>query len=295
MEFEAISGGMLAIQFLTGLGRAMIYFIVASGLTLVFGVLRIINLAHGSFYMIGAFLAYSLILYFGPMAFWPVLVLAPIVIVLLSIVIERGVLRIIYDKEHILQVLITLALVFIFEDMVKVLWGAEPVVIAGPEILRGSIPIFGYSYPRYYIVVMISGPLVALGLWLLLNKTRLGRISRATAEDREMVSALGIDANLIFAAVFAIGCFLSGFGGAIISPIVRIGLGMDMEILVMAFLIVIIGGLGNVWGALLASLIIGEVEAFGILFFSQFSLVFAFVAMVIIMIIKPAGLLKSVW
>jgi branched-chain amino acid transport system permease protein len=295
MEFEAISGSILAIQFLTGLGRAMIYFIVASGLTLVFGVLRIINLAHGSFYMIGAFLAYSLILCLGPIAFWPILILAPLVVVLLSILIERGVLRIIYDKEHILQVLTTLALVFIFEDMVKVIWGAEPVVIAGPEILSGSIPIFGYSYPRYYLLVMISGPLVALGLWLLLNKTRLGKISRATAEDREMVSALGIDANLIFAAVFAIGCFLSGFGGAIIAPIVRIGLGMDMEILVMAFLIVIIGGLGNVWGALLASLIIGEIEAFGILFFSQFSLVFAFIAMVIIMIIKPAGLLKSVW
>jgi branched-chain amino acid transport system permease protein len=295
MEFEAISGSILAIQFLTGLGRAMIYFIVASGLTLVFGVLRIINLAHGSFYMIGAFLAYSLILCLGPIAFWPILILAPLVVVLLSILIERGVLRIIYDKEHILQVLTTLALVFIFEDMVKVIWGAEPVVIAGPEILSGSIPIFGYSYPRYYLLVMISGPLVALGLWLLLNKTRLGKISRATAEDREMVSALGIDANLIFAAVFAIGCFLSGFGGAIIAPIVRIGLGMDMEILVMAFLIVIIGGLGNVWGALLASLSIGEIEAFGILFFSQFSLVFAFIAMVIIMIIKPAGLLKSVW
>jgi branched-chain amino acid transport system permease protein len=295
MEFEAISGSILAIQFLTGLGRAMIYFIVASGLTLVFGVLRIINLAHGSFYMIGAFLAYSLILCLGPIAFWPILILAPLVVVLLSILIERGVLRIIYDKEHILQVLTTLALVFIFEDMVKVIWGAEPVVIAGPEILSGSIPIFGYSYPRYYLLVMISGPLVALGLWLLLNKTRLGKISRATAEDREMVSALGIDANLIFAAVFAIGCFLSGFGGAIIAPIVRIGLGMDMEILVMAFLIVIIGGLGNVWGALLASLIIGEIEAVGILFFSQFSLVFAFIAMVIIMIIKPAGLLKSVW
>lgn len=295
MEFEAISGSILGIQFLAGLSRAMLYFIVASGLTLVFGVLRIINLAHGSLYMIGAFLAYSLIRFFGPIAFWPTLILAPLGIVLLSILIERGVLRFIYDKEHILQVLTTLALVFIFEDMVKVIWGAEPVLISGPEILNGSIQIFGYPYPRYYLLVLLSGPLVALGLWLLLNKTRLGKISRAAAEDREMVSALGINANLIFAAVFAIGCFLSGFGGAIISPLVRIGLGMDMEILVMAFLIVIIGGLGNVWGALLASLIIGEVEAFGILFFSQFSLVFAFIAMVIIMIIKPEGLLKSVW
>jgi branched-subunit amino acid ABC-type transport system permease component len=245
--------------------------------------------------MLGAFLVYTLIGYFGAIAFWPILILSPLVIAVIALIIERGLLRVIYHKEHILQVLLTLALVFIIEDMVKAIWGAEPLSVSPPEILSGSIPVFGFPYPRYYLVVLFSGPLVALGLWLLLNKTRLGIMARATAEDREMVGALGINEALIFAAVFVIGAFLSGLGGTIISPIVRIGLGMDMEILVMAFMIVIIGGLGNIWGALLGAIIIGEVEAFGILFWPQLSLVLAFIAMVIIMVIRPTGLLKSVW
>jgi branched-subunit amino acid ABC-type transport system permease component len=295
MEFHSITLSALGIQFLAGLSRAMVYFIVASGLTLVFGVLRIINLAHGSFYMIGAFVAYTIISHFGSSAFWVVLLIAPLLIAFLALAIERGLLKTIYDKEHILQVLVTLALVFIFEDAVKAIWGAEPVTISAPAILSGSISIFGFPYPRYYLLVLFSGPIVAVGLWFLLNKTKIGIIARATAEDREMVGALGVNAALIFAAVFVIGAFLSGLGGVVIAPIVRIGLGMDMEILVMAFLIVIIGGLGNVWGVLLGAIIIGEVESFGILFWPELSLVFAFIAMAIIMIIRPTGLLKSVW
>jgi branched-chain amino acid transport system permease protein len=295
MELQSITGSVIGIQFLAGLSRAMVYFIVASGLTLVFGVLRIINLAHGSFYMIAAFVVYTLLHMFGPGAFWATLLIAPLVIAILAFVIERTALRTIYDKEHILQVLLTLALVFIFEDGVKAIWGAEPVTISPPAILSGSIPLFSFPYPRYYLLVLVSGPIVAIGLWLLLKKTRLGKIARATAEDREMVGALGINEARVFGTVFVIGAFLSGLGGAVIAPIVRIGLGMDMEILIMGFMIVIIGGLGNVWGALLGAIILGEVEAFGILLYPKLSLVFAFIAMAIIMIVRPRGLLRSAW
>lgn len=284
-------------QFLIGLSRAMLLFILASGLTLAFGVLRVINFAHGSLYMIGAFMAFTIASAVGrgPAGFWLALLLAPLAVALISLAIERCFLRFVYKREHLMQVLLTYSLVLIFGDMVKMIWGTQYKSMSVPESLTGSITLLGASLPKYNGFILIIGPLVAVGLWYLLNRTRLGKICRATATDREMVDALGIDSTRVFSAVFALGGWLAGLSGALIAPMVNITLGMDVNIIISAFLVVVIGGLGNIWGALISSLILGVGEAMGVLFLPQMSIVLPFLITAVVLILRPSGLLKSVW
>ncbi len=284
-------------QFLIGLSRAMLLFILASGLTLAFGVLRVINFAHGSLYMIGAFMAFTIASAVGrgPAGFWLALLLAPLAVALISLAIERCFLRFVYKREHLMQVLLTYSLVLIFGDMVKMIWGTQYKSMSVPESLTGSITLLGASLPKYNGFILIIGPLVAVGLWYLLNRTRLGKICRATATDREMVDALGIDSTRVFSAVFALGGWLAGLSGALIAPMVNITLGMDVNIIISAFLVVVIGGLGNIWGALISSLILGVGEAMGVLFLPQRSIVLPFLITAVVLILRPSGLLKSEW
>lgn len=295
--FPTISPEALVCQFLVGLSRAMILFIVAAGLTLIFGVLKIINFAHGSLYMIGAFLAFNVWVLFGGGAtgFWMSLLLAPLGVAAISLLIERGMLRFLYGRVHLMQILLTFALVLIFADLVKLTWGAAYRSVSAPAIFIGSFSVFGLPFPRYNLFLLVIGPLVAIGLWLLMNKTRIGKIARAAATDREMVGAIGINVGLVFGVVFVIGGWLAGLGGALIAPTVAISLGMDITILIEVFLIVIIGGLGNIWGALCGALIFGLTHSFGVLFWPQFAIVFPFVAAAIVLIARPSGLLKSTW
>lgn len=292
-----VSLSVLGYQFLIGLSRAMILFIVAAGLTLIFGVLKIINFAHGSLYMIGAFLTFSIFSLLGgsSMAFWLALMLAPLGVAVVSLSIERGLLRFLYRRVHLMQILLTYSLTLIFADVVKLIWGPGYKSVSPPAIFTGSYRVFGFPFPRYNLFLLVVGPLIALGLWLLMYKTRIGKISRAAATDREMVGAIGINVSLIFCIVFVIGGWLAGLGGALISPTVNITLGMDITILIEAFLIVIIGGLGNIWGALCGALIFGLVHAFGVLLWPQFAIVFPFVTAGILLILRPKGLLKSTW
>jgi branched-subunit amino acid ABC-type transport system permease component len=191
--------------------------------------------------------------------------------------------------------LFTFALMLILGDLVKIVWGPDYRYIDPPSLLEGSISIFGSSFPRYSLFLLLIGPLVAVGLWLFVNKTRIGKISRAAAVDREMVGALGINVSWVFAAAFVIGCYLAGLGGALVAPTISITLGMDHNIIMIAFLIVTIGGLGNMWGALVGSLLFGVTQSFGILFVPQFAIVFPYLAVVIVLLLRPTGLLKSVW
>jgi branched-chain amino acid transport system permease protein len=287
----------LGSQLLIGLSRAMLLFIVASGLTLVFGVLRVINFAHGSFYMIGAFLAYTIALSLGggPAGFWGALLIAPLAVAFLSLVIERFLLRFIYKREHLMQMLLTYSLVLIFGDAVKMLWGTQYKSIPVPESLSGSFVFLGAALPRYNAFLLLVGPLVAVGLWYLLSRTKVGKICRATATDREMVDALGVDSTRVFAAVFVLGGWLAGLGGALIAPTVSISLGMDVSVIINAFLVVVIGGLGNIWGALVSSLLLGVGEAVGVLIWPQMAIVLPFLITAAVLILKPSGLLKSVW
>jgi len=262
----------------------------------VLGVLRVPNVAHGSLYMIGAFSAFSITkLVPGAEGFWLALVLAPLVVAAVSFIAERALFCHLYQREHLMLLLFTFALSLILGDLVKITWGAEYKSIMAPKLFDGSVRIFGASIPRYNFFLLLIGPLVAIGLWLFTNKTKLGKIARAAAVDREMVGAVGINVSWVFAFAFVFGCFMAGLGGALMAPTISITLGMDHNIIIEGFLIVTIGGLGNMWGALVGSLIFGLTQAFGVLFWPQFAIVFPYTAVVIVLILRPTGILKSVW
>lgn len=295
--FDSFNFPALGSQLLVGLSRTMILFIVCAGLSFVLGVLRVPNVAHGSMYMIGAFSAYSLSKLFSgnPCAFWLVLLLAPLVVALVSLVAERALFRHLYQREHLELLLFTFALMLILGDLVKLTWGVEYKSVVPSKLLKDSLPVLNASIPRYNLFLLIIGPLVAVGLWLFVNKTRVGTISRAAAVDREMVGMMGINVSWVFACAFVLGCYLAGLGGALVAPTISITLGMDHAIIMEAFLIVTIGGLGNMWGALIGSFIFGLTHSFGVLLWPQFAIVFPYLAVVIVLLLRPTGLLKSVW
>jgi branched-subunit amino acid ABC-type transport system permease component len=294
---QAITFSSLGTHFLVGLSRAMILFIVCSGMSFVLGVLRVPNVAHGSLYMIGAFAAFSISSLFGGGAtgFWLALILSPFVVALVSLVAERALFCHLYEREHLMLLLFTFSLMLILGDLVKLVWGADYRSIMAPPALSGSLPVLGSSFPKYNLFLLAVGPLVAIGLWLFTNKTKIGKIARAAAVDREMVGAMGVNVSWVFAFAFVLGCFLAGLGGALVAPTVSITIGMDHDIIMEAFLIVTIGGLGNMWGAMIGSLIFGLSQSFGVLFWPQFAIVFPYVAVGIILIWRPTGMLKSVW
>jgi branched-chain amino acid transport system permease protein len=294
---QVINATALGSQLMVGLSRAMILFIVSSGMSFVLGVLRVPNVAHGSLYMIGAFSAFSISTLFGGGAtgFWLALIFSPFIVALVSLIAERFLFCHLYEREHLMLLLFTFALMLILGDLVKLTWGAEYRSIMAPDSLKGSVSIFGSSFPRYNLFLLIIGPLVAIALWLFTNKTKIGKIARAAAVDREMVGAIGINVSWVFAFAFVLGCFLAGLGGALVAPTVSITIGMDHDIIIEAFLIVTIGGLGNMWGAMVGSLIFGLTQSFGILFWPQFAIVFPYTAVVIVLLWRPRGMLKSVW
>jgi len=294
---QSLNISAIGSHLLVGLSRAMILFIVSSGMSLVLGVLRVPNVAHGSLYMIGAFSAFSIsnLLGGGSIGFWMALVLSPFVVAIISFIAERSLFCHLYEREHLMLLLFTFGLMLILGDLVKMFWGADYRSIMAPVLLRGSVSIFNSPFPRYNLFLLIVGPVVAILLWLFSNKTKIGKIARAAAVDREMVGAIGINVSWVFAFAFILGCFLAGLGGALVSPTVSITLGMDHDIIMEAFLIVAIGGLGNMWGALVGSLIFGITQSFGVLFLPQFAIVFPYLAVVIVLTWRPKGMLKSVW
>ena len=284
-------------QIFVGLSRTVILFIVSSGLSLILGVLRIPNVFHGSLYMIGAFMAFTITsLVGGDTGFWLALIGAPIGVALLSLVTERGLFQYLYEREHLMLLLLTFAISLVFGDLVKIVWGAEYKSVPVPHVFQGFVPLFGgLPFPRYNVFLLVMGPVVAVALWLLVNKTKIGKISQAAAVDREMVGAVGINVSWVFATVFVIGCLLAGLGGALVAPTVSVTLGMDHSLIMEAFLIVIMGGLGNIWGALLGALIFGLTQSLGILIWPQFGIVFPYLAVIVVLLFRPTGLLKSTW
>jgi branched-subunit amino acid ABC-type transport system permease component len=285
-------------QIFVGLSRTVILFIVTAGLSLILGVLRIPNVFHGSLYMIGAFMAFTITKLAGGgyTGFILALIGAPLGVALLSLAVERGLFQFLYEREHLMLILFTFSVSLVFGDLVKMVWGAEFKSMPMPHGLQGFVSLFGgLPFPVYNVFLLVMGPIVAFGLWFLVNKTKIGKIAQAAAVDREMVGAVGINVSWVFAAVFIIGCFLAGFGGALIAPTVGVTLGMDHTLIMEGFLIVIIGGLGNIWGALLGALIFGLTQSLGILIWPQFGIIFPYAAVVIVLLIRPTGLLKSTW
>jgi branched-chain amino acid transport system permease protein len=284
---------LLLVQFLSGLANAMFLFLIASGLSLIFGVTRIVNFAHGSFYMLAAYLTYSLAaaLPGGGVAFYAAVLLAAGLVAVLGGLVEVLLLRRVYRAPELYQLLLTFALVLVVADAVRYLWGADNKTGPPAPGLAGSVPIAGQLFPSYDLAVIALGPLVALGLWLLFHRTRWGVLIRAATQDRDMVAALGVDQSRLFTGVFVLGSFLAGLGGALQVPRLALTTVMDASIIVEAFVVVVIGGMGSVWGALLAALLIGVLNAYGVLLLPRIAIVLIFVVMAVVLVVRPWGLL----
>jgi branched-chain amino acid transport system permease protein len=284
---------LLLVQLLSGLANAMFLFLIASGLSLIFGVTRIVNFAHGSFYMLAAYLTYSLAaaLPGGPAAFYLAALLAALAVAAIGGLVEVLLLRRVYRAPELYQLLLTFALVLITADVVRWVWGADNKTGPSAPGLAGSVPVAGQLFPSYDLAIIVFGPLVALGLWLLFHRTRWGVLILAATQDREMVAALGVDQSRLFTSVFVLGSFLAGLGGALQVPRLALTTVMDTSVIVEAFVVVVIGGMGSVWGALLASLLIGVLNAFGVLLLPKIAIVLIFVVMAVVLVVRPWGLL----
>ena len=288
MDFSA-----LFMQFLSGLSQGMLMVIIASGLSLVFGTMNILNFAHGSFYMLGAYACFAVVTLLPQVTgnFWIGLLVGPLAVAGIGGLIERNVLRRVYSRHLLDQLLLTYAFILIFDDVVKMIWGIDFQSIRMPAVLSGKLDILGRSLPHYDLFLILMGPLILAGLYFLLQKTRIGRVMRATASDAEMMLALGGNVKVLFNRVFMLGVWLGGMGGALISPQAAISPGMAVSIIVESFIVVVIGGLGSFWGTLLGAFIFGQFNAFGILFLPRIAIIFPFVLMALVLIIRPWGLL----
>jgi len=291
------------IQALNGLAAASSLFLVGAGLSLIFGVTRIINIAHGSFYMLGLYLAYTFATGLaGVLGFWGGIIAAGLMVAALGAAIEILLLRRIYQAPELFQLLATFALVLMINDIVQYFWGPEDLLGPRAPGLRGSIPILGRNFPSYDLFLIFVGPLILVLLQLLLTRTRFGRLIRAATQDREMVGALGVNQGMLFTLVFAVGAFLAGFGGALQVAREPANLSLDLTVISDAFVVVVVGGMGSITGAFLAALIIAEVKALCIgigvinfeaftVNFSKLTLVAEFLVMAVVLIVRPYGLL----
>ncbi len=281
------------VQFLTGLASAASLFLIASGLSIIFGVTRIGNFAHGSFYMLGAYLAFTLVrlLPGSVLGFWGAVLVAAVAVGVIGVVVELMVLRPIYRAPELFQLVATFGVVLVVSDATLLIWGPEEVLGPRAPGLDGAVDILGTALPEYDLVLIVLGPLVLGALWLLFHRTRWGTLVRAATEDREMIGALGVNQRFLFTSVFFLGAFLAGLGGAVQVPREPVSLLMDLNVIAEAFVVVVVGGMGSVTGAFLAAVLIAELNAFGILIFPQITLVLLFLVMAVVLVVRPWGLL----
>lgn len=273
---------------LNGLVQAACLFLLASGLTLIFGVLRILNFAHAALFMLAAYLAAQVTTSAG--SFWAALLLVPPAMALVGAALERTLLRRVYDLPVPYQLLLTFGVILIIKDVIKLLWGTASKTLAEPPVLRGSAAVLGRDYPLYNLAYIALITLVAAGLWILLHRARVGKLVQAAAADREMASAMGINVPGVYTGVCAFGTALAGLLGVLHGPMMNIHLDVDHQYIVEAFAVVVIGGLGSVPGALAGSLLVGMLESFGILLIPRFQMAFIYMVMAAVLIVRPQGL-----
>ena len=275
-------------QLTSALITGVILFLVASGLSLIFGVMGILNFAHGSLYMLGAYLSFSLLgLNFGVTT-----VVAALGVAVIGLLLERLFIRRIYRAPLLYQLLLTYAFILVFDDLAKVVWGYDFVSVGVPDAFRRPPLFIGRApVPVYYLFIIAVGLFVAIGLWLILTRTRFGKIVRAAADNPTMVAALGINVALVSMAVFALGSFLAGLGGVLAAPVRSIYPGMGFSILVESFIVVVIGGLGSIGGAFVGALLIGFVRAFGAVAFPALEEGLVFMLMAAVLLLRPRGVL----
>ena len=292
-----MSGQLIALAALDGIAYAALIFMVAVGLTLIFGVLRILNVAHGSFYAIGAYSAASIGLAivgagFSPWLTFPALLLAAVLVGgILGGLIEHTLLKRIYVKEEVLQLLVTFAVFMILEDVQRLIWGVQPYFAAEPLRLLGNVSLFGIFYTSYQIVLLpITALIILVGLRRFLRRTRTGRLISAVTEDREMATAIGIDASRVYFITFVMGATFAALGGALASPTTSLIPGMGAEMIVLSFAVVATAGLGQVEGAALAALMIGLGRSLAVYLMPELEVLVPYLVMVLVLLIRPQGL-----
>lgn len=283
---------LFVAQLLAGLANACALFLVASGLSLIFGVTRIVNFSHGSFYMLGAYVGYSLLQVLdGPFGFWGATLLAGICVGIFGVAVELLVLRRIYRAPELFQLVATFGVILVVQDLTLMIWGPEDLLGPRAPGFEGVVRIMGEPIPQYDLMLIAITPLLLLGLWYLMARTRIGILVRAATQDREMVGALGVNQAWLFTGVFFLGSMLAGLGGALQLPKGGADLLMDFNILAAIFVVVVIGGMGSILGAFIASVLISVLGVFGVRFLPESTLVLMFVVMAIVLLVKPYGLL----
>ena len=279
---------VFVIFFLNGLASSSCYFLIASGMSLIFGVLGILNFAQGALFMIGAYLSYQIILWTGN--FWLSILITPIILAGIGIIIERFLLRYTYRINVNFQLLLTFGLILVIEDLVRLTWGVNWHTVQEAKALRGVVQIMGGGYPIYNLFYFGVGAAVFISLWFFLNRTKYGKKVVAASSDRELANGLGINVPRLYTAIFALGASLAGLMGVFHGPFINISLEMGHHYIMNAFAVVVIGGLGNITGAYISALILGQLEAFGILYFPFFERIFMYGLMMVILIWRPRGL-----
>ncbi|HEX3990718.1 MAG TPA: branched-chain amino acid ABC transporter permease [Acetobacteraceae bacterium] len=285
MEFLAF----LVTQCLNALSQAALLFFLGCGLTLIFGIMRIVNFAHGAFFMLGAYVGYSSVHWTG--SFWIALVIAPIIVGGFGAAFELGILRRLYGRDGHAFLMVTFGLTLVMGEVIRLIWGVEALQVTPPAALSDIVFILDEPFPVYRLFLVGSGIVVALVIWQFLERTRLGLLIRATSQNAEMVYALGTDVRLVRSAVFGIGCGLAGIGGVMAAPLVTASLGMAPNAVIDTFVIVIIGGMGSFLGSLIGAVLVAFVQVFGTYYFPDFALAFMYLIMVTVLVVRPGGLL----
>ena len=280
--------GFLIVQTLNGLQLSMLLFLLSIGLSVVFGMMNFINLAHGTLYMVGAYLALSTVRWFD--SYWVALALAPLGVALIGAVFYAVLLRHMQRQSPMRQVLVTFGLIFVGFDAVRMVWGALPHTIPIPAALDGSVLVFGEVYPAYRLFIIALGVTVLIALHFGLERTRLGAVVRAGVDDRRMVAALGIDVERAFFLVFCLGCWLAGLAGVVSAPVFSIFPGMDMSILILTLIVVVVGGPGSLKGAVVGSFVIGMVDTYGQVLAPELARVTIYALMAAVLLVRPQGL-----
>lgn len=279
-----------AASLLNSLDIALLLFVIAVGLNIIFGVLNVINFAHGALYMLGAYFTFTLVNLWG-LPYWPALLVAPLAVAAVAVLIERLMLRHVYDRDIADSLLLTFAMLLIIDDAVLSIWGAGIQVIEPPAILRGTLDILGSRYPVYGLFVIFTGLAMLWGLWALFSKTRAGRIMRAAAIDRDMAQMVGINVPLVLTGVFAFGAWIAALAGVVAAPMRAIVPAMGDKIIIESFIVVVIGGLGSFPGTFLGALVLGLIHGFGGRYLPEISLVLPYLGMALVLLLRPQGLM----
>ena len=275
-------------QLLNSLVLGMLLFMMSAGLSLIFGLMNVVNLAHGSFFMIGSFTAFTLAQWSG--SFWFALAVGWVPAVAAAVIMERVFIRPLYSRNHLDQVLLTFGFIFVFGDICKYFWGPEIRNIAPPELLEGAITVAGIVLPKYRLFLVLFGATIAVLLWLFLERSRIGAMVRAGVDDAATASGIGINVPFLFGCIFALGAALAAIGGIVAGPILGTYLGMDIEILIPAFIVTVVGGMGSLRGALVAGLLVGAIDTFGKAYFPDYALFLIYLLMVVVLLTRPQGL-----